>query len=121
MGNPYFAIENPTFQPAMRIMQDITNAFPAAVTTTFDHLYITGTIVRLDIPVGFGMYQANTLFGTITVTGSTTFDIDIDTTLFEPFLAIGNWPARAVSYPQIVAIGERNDILTAAVMNTLPH
>jgi hypothetical protein len=119
MGNPYYAYPNPIFQPAMRIIQNITNAPLAVVTTTFPHLYITGTIVRLDIPQIFGMNQANQLTGTINVTGPDTFLIDIDTTIFEPFLNFALWPVRATSYPNVVAIGEDNDILTAAVQNTL--
>lgn len=77
------AIASPTFQPAMRIISAITNASPATVTTTFDHDYVSGTVVRLHIPTGFGMYQANKLQGEITVTGTTTFTIDIDTTDFD--------------------------------------
>lgn len=119
--NPYYANPNPVFQPSMRIVQDVTNANPAVVTTTFDHNYITGTVVRLDIPVGFGMQQANQKTGSIIVTGLTTFTIDIDTSLFESFLSFGSWPSRATSYPHVVAIGEDNSILNAAVQNVLTH
>lgn len=80
---PILALQNPTYQPAMRIIASITNASPAVVTTTFDHDYITGDIVRLYIPRGFGMLQADRLKGTVTVTGDTTFTIDIDTTDFD--------------------------------------
>ena len=37
----------PVFQPAMRVISSITNGFPAVVTTTFDHQYISGTVMRL--------------------------------------------------------------------------
>lgn len=121
MGNPYFAIEFPVFKPAMRIIQDITNSNPASVTTTFAHSYTTGTIIRLDIPPGFGMQQANTLFASIVVTGTTTFNIDIDTSLFDTFLSFGSWPTRAESYPSAVPIGEDNALLNAAVQNVLPY
>ena len=33
------ATEDPTYQPAMRVIQAITQANPAIVTTTFDHDY----------------------------------------------------------------------------------
>lgn len=78
---------NPVFQPAMRIISDITNANPAAVTTTFAHQYTTGIIARLNIPKGFGMVQANQLYGPINVTGATTFTIDIDSTNFGRFMS----------------------------------
>lgn len=77
---------NPVFQRAMRIISTITNANPAVVTTTFDHQYLTGLIVRLNIPRGYGMTQANRLYGPIVVTGATTFTIDIDTTHFDTFI-----------------------------------
>jgi len=77
---------NPVFQRAMRIISTITNANPAVVTTTFDHQYLTGLIVRLNIPRGYGMTQANRLYGPIVVTGATTFTVDIDTTNFDTFI-----------------------------------
>jgi hypothetical protein len=44
--------------------------------------------MRLNIPKGYGMQQANQLQGEITVTGDTTFTIDIDTTQMDPFLSL---------------------------------
>ncbi len=66
-----FAYPNPIFQPAMRLIAAITNANPAVVTTTFAHLYLTGLIVRLDLPPAVGMPQANGMTGTITVLSPT--------------------------------------------------
>ena len=54
------AIPDPAYQPAMRNILSITQSNPCLVTTTFDginpgnHLYITGVILRLYIPDGFG-------------------------------------------------------------------
>jgi hypothetical protein len=113
----FYADPNPIFQPAMRLVSAITNAFPAAVTTTFDHDYITGTIVRLYVPQSYGMHQANKLHGSIEVTGSTTFTIDIDTRLFQPFaVPMGSIQETSMSVP----IGEVNETLLAAVQNVLP-
>lgn len=109
------ALESPTFQPAMRIVTAITNANPAAVTTSFDHDYVTGTIVRLIIPDGFGMLQADGLFSDITVTGLDTFTIDIDTTKFDTFAV----PGSNVQYAQVVPIGEISSTLAAAFTNVL--
>ena len=114
------ALQKPTFQPAMRIISAITNGFPASVTTTFAHQYMDGLIVRLDIPVGFGMEQANQLFGAIEVTSPTTFLIPIDTTYFTPFAAPMLYPYNR-QYAQSVPFGEVNEILTQAVMNVLPY
>lgn len=81
-------VNQPTFQRAMRVISSITNANPAVVTTTTDHQYLTGMVIRLNIPKGFGMQQANQLYGTITVTGDTSFSIDIDTTNMDRFLSL---------------------------------
>lgn len=116
----------PTFQPSMRIISAITKANPALVTTTFAHQYVTGTIVRLDIPIGFGMVQANQLFGPIEVTSPTTFLITIDTTDFDVF-SIPTYtllPSGVVVSRQsatVVPIGELNGQLNAAVYNVLPY
>jgi len=114
------AFPYPIFQPAVRIIAAITNDFPASVTTTFNHQYITGTIIRLDIPLGFGMQQANQAFGTIIVTSPTTFTIDVDTTLFDAFVMPATYPLNAQS-AQCVPLAEDNSILTAAVQNVLPY
>ena len=110
----------PVYQPAMRIISNITNGFPAVVTTTFNHQYLTGTVIRLVIPLGYGMVQANQLYGDIVVTGATTYTIDIDTTFFDPYLTPSTFPETS-QYAQCIPIGENNDILTASVQNVLPY
>src|SRR5581483_2171142 len=112
-----YAIQKPTYQPAMRIITAITNANPAVVTTSFAHNYVSLTIVRLDIPRGFGMQQANQLTGTIIVLSPTTFSISIDSTQFDAFAV----PGGANQQAQVVPIGEDNSILTAATVNVLPY
>ncbi len=114
---PVIAVELPTFQPAMRLIDGITNANPAVVTTSFDHQYITGTIVRLLVPAEWGMIQADQLKGEITVTGDTTFSVKIDSLAFDSFVT----PASPQQYAHVVPIGEINEILTAATQNVLPY
>ena len=114
------AFRNPIFQPAMRIISSITNAYPAEVTTSFDHLYATGMICRLNIPVGFGMQQANQLYGEIIVTSATTFTINIDTSLMDAYVISGTFPFSYQS-GQVTSIAENNNTILNAVRNTLPH
>jgi hypothetical protein len=104
----------------MRIIAAITNSNPAIVTTTIDHLYLTGIIVRLDIFKGNGMPQANQQVGAIIVTGSTTFTIDIDTTQYDPFFIPTPLPYAAYTCSQVVPVGEVNSTLYAAVQNISP-
>lgn len=115
LAQPY-----PVFQPAMRIITVITNAFPAAVTTSFSHQYKTGLIIRLHIPKGFGMYQADQLFAPIVVTGLTTFTIALDTRLFDAFVIPDTTPDDLQS-AQAIPTGEVNGTLLSSYRNVLPY
>jgi len=117
----FTAVENPTFQRSMRLISSITNAYPAEVTTTFAHNYGTGDIVRLNIPKWYGMIQADKLVEAITVTGATTFTIDIDTTGFDPFSIPAPVPWYVDSYPQVTPVGEVSANLSGATQNVLPY
>lgn len=110
---------NPTFEPAKRCIASISNANPAVVTTVNDHNYITGEIVRLVIPEGFGMTQVNNLTGTITVTGATTFTIDINTIFFDAYAAPAPLPSAYTS-GQVIPVGEVSSTLAGATKNVLP-
>lgn len=114
-----YAYQFPTYQPAMRLVTDITRAVNASVTTSFAHNYETGDIVRLIVPDGWGMFQANGKLGTITVTAPTTFTIDIDSTMFDPFVTPPNPSPEVISVAQVVPVGEVNSKLTQATRNVL--
>lgn len=114
------AVANPTFQPSMRIIASITNAFPALVTTTFAHQYATGMIVRLIIPTGFGMQEANEKYAEIIVTGDTAFTIAIDTSFMDPYVISATYPYSYQS-GQTLSIAENNSTILNATRNTLPH
>lgn len=114
------AQRSPVFQRAMRIIQSITNAYPAVVTTTFNHNYISGMIVRLNVPAGYGMVQANQLYGPIVVTGDTTFTIDVDTIYFDPFTVPSTYP-NSYQSAQVTPIGSIASILSPATQNVLPY
>ena len=103
----------PAFQPAMRIVTAITQANPAQVTTSFAHQYKNGLIVRLDIPIENGMPEINGNTYVITVTGSTTFTVPVDSTNFTPF-------TNNVCTP-VVPVGEINALLNSATQNVLPY
>lgn len=115
------AVMNPIFQPSMRIITAISNSNPAIVTTSFAHNYVTGTIVRLDIPPADGMQQANQFSGPILVLSPTTFSMPLDTTNFDAFAIPPSPPPTVNTCAQAVPIGEVNSILTAAVQNVLPY
>ena len=114
-GYNVFSFPNPIYQPAYRIIASITNAYPAVVTTTIDHLYLTGLIVRLVIPPACGMQGAAGQTGT----GPTTFTIDINTIFMDKF-SIPNLPADINVGAQVVPIGEAAANLNSAVQNVRP-
>jgi len=115
----------PVFQPAVRIISSITNSSPAVITTTFapgqindGNQYMSGMVIRLDIPREYGMQQANQLFGHIEVISDNSFAIDIDTTLFDLFTV----PLSPQQYAQSVPIADSNDnTFPASVRNVLPY
>lgn len=114
-----YADPNPSFRPAMRLIAAITNASPATITTTFDHEYLSGTIVRLHIPYVCGMQEAHSMTGSITVTGATTFTIPIDTTHFDVFAIPGMPDPHDDTCAQVIPVAEDNSMLSAAVQNVL--
>lgn len=114
-----YANPNPIFQPVMRLIASITNASMALVTTTFEHQYQTGLIVRLDIPVACGMQEANGMTGNIIVVSPTMFTISIDTTLFTPFSIPIVVSPHVDICAQVIPIGEINELLTQATQNIL--
>ncbi len=118
---PYYGAQsNPYFRPALNDIIDITNDFPATVTTKFPHKYLSLLIVRLLIPPAFGMTQLNKLKATITVTGATTFTIPIDTTNFDPFISFTELMGQPLITPaQVNALGENASILTQSFVNIL--
>jgi len=114
------AQQYPVFQPALRIITNITNAYPAVVTTSFPHQYKTGLIVRLILTPGWGMIQANQQMSDITVLTSNTFSINIDTTLYQPFTTPSTVPDN-LQYPQCIPTGEVNSTVYLATVNILPY
>lgn len=118
---PYYAaIPTPMFQPAVRDIVAITNSFPVSITTSFDHLYLTGLILRIVIPFNFGMQGLNKHKGSIIVTSPTTFTMEFDTTNLDPFVIPTQPPMQPLSNPaQSVPVGEDADILTQSFVNVL--
>src|ERR1700679_3621730 len=113
----YYANPNPVYQPAMRLISAITNSFPATITTTFAHQYISGTIVRIDIPFADGMQQLNQQTAPITVINTTQFSIPIDTTLYTAFAIPVGAPPFINTAAQVVPVGEISSTLDAATVN----
>jgi len=118
---PYqcFALRKPVYGPAMRLIASITNARNALVTTTFEHGYVDGTIVRFDIPPALGMIQIDQMTAPLVVTSPVSFVVPIDTTNFTPFsIPVGLSPQIDVC-GLVVPIGEVAETLKASLVNQL--
>lgn len=109
------AVVRPMYQPAMRVVTNITNGYPCVVTTSFANSYFTGDIIRIIIPLGWGMQQINGQFSAIIVLSDTTFSMDIDTTNYDVFSDPDNG-----QFAQCVPIAEVNGTVYGATYNTLP-
>jgi len=72
------------FEPKRRIVTAITNGDPAIVTAT-SHGYSTGDIVRINVPLNYGM-RLPKLEYEIIVVNANSFSINEDTTLLDTFV-----------------------------------
>lgn len=115
----YYVSTQTVFMPRMSLIAAITQAEIATVTTTLAHGLLSGEIVRVIVPPGFGMEQINQQTGTIVVTSPTTFTIDINTTFYDPYVIPTPNPHLAAC-GQIIPIAEINETLKAATQNVLP-
>jgi hypothetical protein len=68
------------WQPKRAVIVGISQANPGVVTTAEYHQYVTGDIVRINIPSAFGMQQLNGQLAEVTVLSATTFSIYVPNT-----------------------------------------
>ena len=119
MAYQCYAYRHPVFGPAMRIIASITNAEVPVVTTTFEHGYVDGTVIRFTIPPALGMVQLDKQTSPIVVIDSTSFYINIDTTQYAPFVIPSGLSDKIDICGLSVAIGSKNDTLKPAEVNIL--
>ncbi len=80
----------PQFYPRRRFITGMTAASNMVITMSVTHGFTVGQAVRLIVPAGYGMVEANTLIGNITaidttVTTGNTITVDIDSSAFTAF------------------------------------
>lgn len=101
------------FVPNRQTVIGITNANPAVVTTSQDHGYDSGLIVRFFLPLNVGMNIINGQEFEIDVLSSATFSIPIDSSHFDVFSPVGT---KQVS--QVIPVGNiAKTILEGTVNN----
>jgi hypothetical protein len=76
--------------PSTLIITAITQSAPMNITfsvpSTGANTYVLGQLVRLTVPVTYGMYQANGLTGKIITLGINSMSLNIDSSLFDTFV-----------------------------------
>lgn len=114
MSNPPFAVYTwplTPFAPQIKTISAITQASPGVVTTSANHEYHTGQVIRLIVPPDYGMAQLNKTIAVIEVLSPTTFALfyslveheEVDTRLCDPFIAASGLQAQVAA---VTAIGE---------------
>ena len=94
------------YQPSNFIISNITSSKPnAVVTTTDDHNYVVGQLIRFHIPIGWGIRQLNEQLAYVSVINSdTSFTAQIDISKYDSFVT----PPHSFQSPQVSAIGDEN-------------
>lgn len=94
------------YQPRRFVIDDITLGLTTLVTTTVNHDYVIGQLVRLIIPAQFGSYQLNEVEGyVVSIPSANQVEINIDSFRnVDPFISA----TVTTAAPQILAIGDIN-------------
>lgn len=88
------------FVPQLQLISSVTIAEFAVVTTVGDHGYTTGMVVRVNVPLTYGMNIFEQT--TIIVTGATTFSTTINTLNEDPYVTPSLYPPVAFTPAQVV-------------------
>lgn len=110
-----------SFLPAAKIINNITQANPAVVTTTTDHGYLSGLFVRIIIPYTGSMEQVNDKIYEITVLNNTDFSIPVDSRNFDAFNTAPLWLLTPIQEAQVIPVAEINSSLSQAEENIGPN
>lgn len=119
----YVLEQTPKYNPSKKLIASITRATDALVTTTTEHEFNTGLVVRLYVPEACGMFQIDRMVAQITVVDSYSFNIGIDTTQFDaffipPFLpTAGGVPEHYNVLAEVLPIGEGNEYMDSYLVN----
>lgn len=95
------------FVPQLQLIQSVSTATQAVVITVDPHGYIDGMVVRVIVPLTYGMsvYAQST----IVILNTTSFVTSIDTTNLEPFVAPTLYPPVAFTPAQVVPMTGTED------------
>lgn len=95
------------FVPQLNLIQNVTNAENALVTTMTPHGYDNGIYVRVIVPPTYGMHIYEET--QILVTSPTTFQTQINTLSLNPFVAPTLYPPVGFTPAQTIPMGGTTD------------
>lgn len=96
--------------PSSIVITAITQSYPMVVTVSLQPLteantYQTGQLVKLTVPITYKMIQADGLVGQILSVSGSNLTLDIDSTLFDPFVVPGG---NVIQPASLAPDGSRN-------------
>lgn len=92
------------YMPSRYEISAIANGQTTTITTSTDHNYVIGQLVRIHIPPTFGIRELNEQKGyVILIPAANQVTVDIDSSFFNSFVS-----SIATTKPQICAIGDIN-------------
>lgn len=103
-------IEPEFFQPSQFVISAITMGVITTVTTSVNHNYVIGQLVRLLIPSKYGSRGLNEQLGlVISIPAPNQVVLNINSLGIDPFIASPTFlPFQSKTLPQIVAVGDNN-------------
>jgi len=107
------------FAPRRRFINSITAANPAVITTTQNHGFAVGEVVKFVVPAAYGMTEIDGLRGTITAVGGVnTFTVNINSTGYTAFAFPTSAVAAAgITQAHVVPVGDVGNVLSGATDN----
>lgn len=111
-------IEPEDYQPSRFVISNVALGITTTVTTTEDHNYVIGQLVRLIIPKYFGCRQLNERSGiVISIPSSTQVELSIDSLQnVDSFVS----SSSTATLPQILAIGDVNSGIISLTGRSIP-
>lgn len=100
------AIEPEFYQPSVFTISALARGIQTTITTSVDHNYVVGQLVRLLIPSFYGSFQLNGQDGYVnSIPAANQVVVGINSTQANAFISS---PTYGPTPPQIVAVGDVN-------------
>lgn len=111
-------IEPQNFKPSRFVISAISLGQQTTITTSVNHNYVIGQLVRILIPPTYGTIQLNEQSGYVSsIPAANEVVVQIDSSKYSSFIAS---PTFGTTKPEILAIGDVNTGLISSTGRSLP-